>query len=181
MTQGLIAEPLWLDFEAEITGESDVLFDDVNPLTSKQEVLLPVVDLTAKIEQLLRSEKYSLEQVAQEVGISLTTVRRIGRTLGLGRHSLAAQQAGALFSCSSQTPFGWTVEQGVLREAPEEMKWVHLAKEMRAVGKSFRGIARFFTEKGVPIKNGGRWHGKTVIQILNFNARVSGQKRQSEG
>jgi hypothetical protein len=71
---------------------------------------------------------------------------------------------------SSQVPFGWDVEQGILRENPAEMKWVSKARELRRVGESYRAIARYFEKHQVPTKNGGRWHGKTIIQILEFNS-----------
>ena len=103
--------------------------------------------------------------------MSLTTVRRICRTLGLGRYAPGARRNGAL-SRSSQVPFGWTAKQGVLREAPAEMKWVRTARAMRTKGQSYHAIARHYNERGVPTKNGGRWHAKTIYQILDFNSRM---------
>jgi len=123
----------------------------------------------SEIQRRIGAEKQSLEQVAAALEISLTTVRRVCRTLKLGRYSPDALKKGAA-SKSSQPPFGWDVEHGVLKKKPAEMRWVKLARAMRAKGESFNSIARHFQGRAVPTKNGGRWHARTVIQILNFNS-----------
>jgi hypothetical protein len=66
-------------------------------------------------------------------------------------------------------PFGWLLTNGVLVENPLEMKWVKTAWELRHSGQSYRAIANYFQNQGVPAKNGGKWHAKTIWQILEFN------------
>jgi hypothetical protein len=157
---------LWLDFSSEIALPARVTAGRAKPLEFKHKDAVPPLELKAKLERLLEVEKCSLEQAAAEVGVSLTTVRRIVRTLaphvrGKGVHSR-----------SSQAPFGWVAERGMLRELAQEIKWVRLAQRMRAKGESYHSIARYLSGRGVPTKNGGWWHAKTISQILDFNSRM---------
>ncbi|MBI2606461.1 MAG: recombinase family protein [Deltaproteobacteria bacterium] len=171
-----VVEPLWLDFHADIAPPSLPFSYKSKSLESKEKDAISNIELRAKLERLLSRKKRSLEQAAAEVGVSVTTVRRVCRTLGLGRYAPSARRKGVL-SRSSQVPFGWVAEHGVLREAPSEMKWVRAARNMRAKRKSYHAIARHFQERGVPTKNGGRWHAKTIYQIFNFNSRTPTRRK----
>ncbi len=84
----------------------------------------------AEIERLFRVEKLPLEAISEKLKVSLTTVRRVCRTLGLGRYGFGEDDR-SFIARSSQTPFGWNVEQGILRVNPTEMKWVNKARELR--------------------------------------------------
>ena len=171
VTAWSVVEPLWLDLDADVAPPPRPSSHKSESLEFKENDAITSLELKAKLKRLLGREKCSLKQAAAEVGVSVTTVRRICRTLGLGRYAPGARRKGAL-SQSSQVPFGWVSDQGVLREAPAEMKWVRVAREMRAKGESYHAIARHYNELGVPTKNGGRWHAKTIYQILDFNSRM---------
>ena len=172
MTVWLVVEPLWLDFDAAVTVPRNSSAGKAKSIEFKDNDELTHLELKMKLKQLLEGEKHSLEQAAAEVGISVTTVRRIVRTLELGRYAPESRRKGVL-SRSSQVPFGWASEQGMLHEDPAEMKWVRVARDLRAQGQSYHDISRYFHERGVPTKNGGRWHAKTISQILDFNSRMS--------
>jgi hypothetical protein len=56
-----------------------------------------------------------------------------------------------------------------LEKNPTE--WVHVEQmqQFRMEGKSFHWIAAEMTKLGIKTKNGGKWHAKTVSQIIKFN------------
>ncbi len=80
---------------------------------------------------------------------------------------------GRLRSSSSQTPYGWILDHGSLKPLAVEMQLVTYMEAMRAQDESLHAIARALNEKQVPAKNKGRWHAKTVAQVLKFNKRKS--------
>jgi len=125
-------------------------------------------ELLAEIRRLVEVEKLSIKAVSERCDLALTTVRRVCRTLGVGRYSTNSP-SNARPARSSQVPFGWLLENGVLIENPLETKWVKAAWELRQGGQSYRAIANYFQDQGVPSKNGGKWHAKTIWQILEFN------------
>ena len=128
-------------------------------------------EVVAEIRRLIEVEKLPIKAVSERCDLALTTVRRVCRTLGLGRYStnIPSNVRPAL---SSQVPFGWLLENGVLVENPLEMKWVKAAWELRQGGQSYQAIANYFQEQGVPSKNGGKWHAKTIWQVLKFNSDI---------
>lgn len=71
-----------------------------------------------------------------------------------------------------QTPYGWKRELGRLVPHVAEQKLVARMVEARHAGLSLHAIARAFNEEKVPSKNGGRWHAKSISQILECNARL---------
>jgi hypothetical protein len=58
-----------------------------------------------EIERLFVAEKLSLKEISVKVKMSLITVRRVCRTLGLGRYAAKGRQE-KLISKLLQAPFG---------------------------------------------------------------------------
>ena len=85
----------------------------------------------------------------------------------------------AIRSQSSQVPFGWQLDQGELKEHPEEWKWVVEMHQLRQAGQSLHKITGHLTGQKVATKNGSNWHAKTVSQILDFNAEHLQKKRST--
>lgn len=121
-------------------------------------------NLETQIRQLIEVKKLPFSEVVVRLGVSPTTVRRVCRTLKIGRYS--EQVPSKLISNSSQVPFGWKTTNGVLEKDPNEWKWIEQMHQFRLEKKSFHWIARFMTQKGVKTKNGGQWFAKTISQIL---------------
>ena len=122
--------------------------------------------METEIQHLIEAEKFNIEQVSKRLGVSLSTVRRVCRTLKIGNYSVVN---GAIVSRSSQPPFGWDVVQGQLKHNPLEWAWVQKIHDLRLSGTSLHKIADYLTTQNVSTKNGGRWFAKTVSQILNYN------------
>ena len=163
-----ITEPLWADFDVDISvSQAPRRFGDKSR-ENKDKFGMDRVAAKAELERLLSGEKLTFEAAAVRLKMSATTVRRWCRTLGIGRYARDELKSGRQ-STSSQIPFGWSAEHGLLKEKPEEAKWVLSAQKMRAAGESFGSIAKHFQTMGVATKNGGRWHAKTIWQILEFN------------
>jgi len=63
--------------------------------------------------------------------------------------------------------YGQKVRKGENVEHKRELANIELMKELKSQGKSYREIADRLNELKVPTKTKkGRWHGKTVYQIL---------------
>ena len=103
------------------------------------------------------------------LGVSLTTVLRVCRTLKIGRYS--DQIPSEMRSNSSQQPYGWKSVNGVLEKEPSEWRCVELMSQLREQGLSLHKIAAELTHRKVPTKNGGRWFAKSISQILKFNEK----------
>lgn len=167
MTLWSVVEPLGARLRRGYRAPNSPTSYRSKSLESKAIDAINSVELKAKLERLLGRKRLSLEQAATEVGVSVTTVRRVCGTFGLGRYAPSASRKARL-SRSSQVPFGWVSDKGVLREAPAEMKWVRTARDMRAKGQSYHAITRHYNERGVPTNNGGRWHAKTMTMDSKF-------------
>jgi hypothetical protein len=117
---------------------------------------------------LIDEKKLSMKVAAARLKMPLTTVRRLCRTLQIGRFSPDIDKSK--LSTASQIPYGWSIEpNGVLVENAEEMKWISVMGEMRQDGKSLRDRAKFLKSNGVKTKNRGQWHAKTISLILKRN------------
>ena len=61
---------------------------------------------------------------------------------------------------------------------PEELRTVQLILKLWRRGLSFRAIAARLTEKGLPTKQGGRWHHTTVSKVVGrrewYGPRLNG-------
>lgn len=165
MTLWSVVEPIWLDFDAEVDRFIVSKDGAIRPADTLGKKAIPRAELSARIRGLIEEKSYSISQLAKELGISVTTVRRVCRTLNLGPYRVL--ESSKRRSRSSQLPYGWDVVQGELVESPEEQKWITKMKKMREAGESLHAIARFLNSNAVPTKNGGKWHAKTISQILN--------------
>ncbi|MCM0607270.1 MAG: recombinase family protein [Xanthomonadaceae bacterium] len=126
-------------------------------------------ELAAKIKEAFEVEKLSFVDVVLDLGVSPTTIRRICRTLEIGRYS--DQIPSELRSNSSQQPYGWKSVNGVLEKEPSEWRCVELMFQLREQGLSLHKIAADLTHRKIPTKNGGRWFSKSISQILKFNEK----------
>lgn len=108
----------------------------------------------------------SLNQIAQKLEISRDLVRKILRRAGVPILSKRRQ-----LDLTGQTPYGWKKEMGRLVPHVAEQKVINRFATARAEGISLHSIARILNEEAVPTKNGGRWHARSVSQILESNER----------
>ncbi|SRR5579885_2219867 len=113
-------------------------------------------------------------------GTSLSTGSAMGRmflTLMAGcaelERNLVAERTASVLAHKKQqgkvynhTPFGFERAGDRLIVAAEEMAMVHLMRERREDGWSFAMIADAFNSDNVRGKNGGKWYGRTVKNIL---------------
>ena len=126
-------------------------------------------ELAVKVKEAFEVKKLSFVDVVIGLGVSPTTIRRICRTLGIGRYS--DQIPSELRSNSSQQPYGWKSANGVLEKESSEWQCVELMFQFRSQGLSLHKIAAELTHRKIPTKNGGRWFAKSVYQILKFNEK----------
>jgi DNA invertase Pin-like site-specific DNA recombinase len=113
-------------------------------------------------------------------GQSLSTGSAMGRmflTLMAGcaelERNLVAERTASVLAHKKQqgkvynhTPFGFERVGDRLVAAVDEMAMVHLMQERREDGWSLAMIADAFNTDHIPGKNGGRWYGRTVKNIL---------------
>ena len=127
----------------------------------------------AKLEALVRDcievKKLSFVETIITLGVSLTTVLRVCRTLKIGRYS--DQISSGMRSNSSQQPYGWKSVNGVLEKEPNEQQCVELMFQLRTQGLGLHKIAAELTHRKIPTKNGGKWFATSISQILKFNEK----------
>ncbi len=161
-----VVEPLTLDFNIAVPVKSIKTQNQSKSIRSRSISTLSRADIELQVKQFVEIEKIPLDQVTHRLGISLTSVRRVCRTLKIGKYSVAE---GAIVSRSSQAPFGWDVVHGQLQFNEMEWPWVQEIYRLHLSGTSMHKIAATLVDQNVPTKNGGRWFAKTISQILKFN------------
>ena len=168
----VVVEPLLLDFSVEVPYFITRKDGSIKPPDTIGIFSIPRAEVEVRIRTLITEQNLSVSQAAKELGLSVTTVRRVCRTLLLGVYSKSADANGQRrLSRSSQAPYGRDIVQGELIANAEEQKWILKMREMDKAGESLRAIARLLNHLGIPTKNGGKWHAKTVSQILRSRSR----------
>lgn len=69
----------------------------------------------------------------------------------------------------SRPVYGYDIVGDRLIPNPKEQRIIKLMKELREQGFSYREIAEYLEEEGIPTKRGGRWKANTVRKILKEN------------
>jgi hypothetical protein len=161
-----VVEPLTLEFNVEVPTEIGKPKSKAKSLKSKEKPELTRSEAEQEICHLISDQKMDIKQVSARLGVSLTTVRRVCRTRKIGTYSLEGK---GTVSRSSQAPFGWDVIHGRLARNSKEWRWVLEIHGLRSSGTSLHKIADILSAKHVATKNGGRWHARTISQILEFN------------
>jgi DNA invertase Pin-like site-specific DNA recombinase len=146
-----------------------------------------------KLDRLFRDAEDALRQTKawDKAGVSLHLVDMGGQSLSTGsamgrmfltlmagcaeleRNLVAERTASVLAHKKRQgmvynhTPYGFQRVGDRLVVAVEEMAMVRLMRERREDGWSFAMIADAFNGDNVRGKNGGRWYGRTIKNILD--------------
>lgn len=166
-------EPTWLNFSKPIHNQKSKSPQATNTANLQEKIKYSKSKLEALIKECFEVRKLSFTDTVIEVGVSPTTVRRVCRTLKIGRYS--EQIPLELRSNSSQQPYGWKSINGVLEKDPAQWRYVELIFQLREQGLSLHKIADHLTHLKVPTKNGGQWFAKTISQIMKFNQQFINQ------
>lgn len=169
MTHWLKVEPIFIPFKITISNGSFSGTIAANSSKLKQKTKYSKAKLEALVLECIETQKLSFTETIITLGVSLTTVLRVCRTLKIGRYS--DQIPSELRSNSSQQPYGWKSVNGVLEKDPAEWRCVELMFQFRNQGFSLHKIAAELTHRKIPTKNGGRWFAKSISQILKFNEK----------
>ena len=132
-------------------------------------------------------------------GASMNTASAMGRmflTLMAGcaelERNLVAERTASVLAHKKQqgkvynhTPYGFERVGDRLVVAVDEMAMVGLMRERREDGWSFGMIADAFNGDHIPGKNGGKWYGRTVKNVLENSlyqpvGAVAGEVRRAE-
>lgn len=108
-----------------------------------------------------------MKQIAEKFGISRVLVRTILREADVPLVSPRGR-----LDLTGQTPFGWKRELRKLVPHVAEQRIITRLAESRRDGLSLHAIARALNLESVPTKNGGKWHARSVSQILECNSRL---------
>jgi DNA invertase Pin-like site-specific DNA recombinase len=145
-----------------------------------------------KLDRLFRDAEDALRQTKawDRAGITLHLVDLGGTSLSIGsamgrmfltlmagcaelERNLVAERTASVLAHKKQqgkvynhTPFGFERVGDRLVAAVDEMTMVHLMRERREDGWSLAMIADAFNNDNVRGKNGGKWYGRTVKNIL---------------
>jgi hypothetical protein len=139
--------------------------NDPNSQKSKDKLAITKQKLGELARECMEVKKMSFVDTVLYLGVSSTTVRRICRTLKIGRYR--DQIPGEIRANSSQVPFGWNSVNGFWVKNLEEWHRVEMMFKFHEEGRSLNWIAKELTRMEVITKNGGKWYAKTVSQILD--------------
>lgn len=162
-------EPIEFPFTVIIPCTPRLRVNDPKHKKSKDKVPVTQQRFYELVRLCIEIKKMSFTDTVLYLGVSPTTVRRVCRTLKIGRYR--EQVPSDIPSKSSQIPFGWNSVNGFLEKNPEERRCVEMMFKFREEGKSLHWIAAEMTRRGIKTKNGGKWHAKTVSQILELNKK----------
>lgn len=132
------------------------------------------LDLNVEIPRLYTQNQLSLKQIEGHFGVSRDFIRKTLKAAGV-----KVQSTRRALDLTGQTPFGWKREKGRLVPHLAEQKMIARMVEARRDGLSLHAIARAFNQENVRTKNGGRWHAKSISQILKCNARLLDEFQES--
>ena len=169
MTEVTSADQIAYSFDLPVATTKSHYHNGKDSLKLQGKLPKSKVELAALIKDAFEVRKLSFVEVILELGVSPTTVRRICRTLKIGRYS--DEIPSELKSNSSQQPYGWKSVNGILEKEPSEWQCVEIMFHLHEGGLSLHKIAAELTQRGIPTKNGGRWFAKSISQILKFNKR----------
>jgi len=82
------------------------------------------------------------------------------------RTSAALQHKKAKGLVYSPVPFGYRREGNRLIPVALEQNILESMLSMKSEGRSYRWIAEYLTEQGIPTKNGGKWYPGTIRRML---------------
>jgi hypothetical protein len=174
VTGWLSIEPIFIDFSVMIPPVSRLYINEPNSKKSKDKLPITKLKLSELVRECIECKKMSFVDTVLYLGVSPTTVRRICRTLKIGRYR--EQIPGEIKANSSQVPFGWNSVNGFLEKNPDEWRCVEMMFKFRGEGKSLHWIANEMIKMGVKTKNGGKWYAKSISQILKFNEKFSSKQ-----
>ncbi len=169
MTEWVKIEPVVIPISRSAL---DKLYSDpiaANPSKVKDKIKHSKARLEALVRECIEGRKLSFTDTVLELGVSPTTVRRVLRTIKIGRYN--EQIPSELRSNSSQQPYGWKSVNGILEKQPSEWRCVELMFKLRSQGLSLHKIAAHLNAQKIPTKNHGQWHAKSVSQTLKFNEK----------
>ncbi len=142
-----------------------------------------VRDLGTLVEDYFGEGRFALLSVADSIDTRSAGGRLVLNVLGSvsqwEREAIGERTADALVQVRAEgvrlggEGLGWerteeTDADGrrIVRELPEEAATVQRIRELRAAGKSLRGVAETLTSEGRKTKRGGAWAAKTVRAVL---------------
>ncbi len=169
MTHWLKVEPIFIPFKIALNAAFSTSQIASNSLKLNHKIKYSKAKLEALVRECIEVKKLTFVETIITLGVSLTTVLRVCRTLKIGRYS--EQIPCGMRSNSSQQPYGWKSVNGILEKEPSEWQCVELMFQLRHQGFSLHKIAAELTHRKVPTKNGGRWFAKSISQILKFNEK----------
>ena len=153
-----------MEFEVLVGGPDDYLDLRAKGTHRKGNRLISKEEFERELRVLIEIKMHSIPTAARLLGQSLTTVRRICRTLGIS--SYAKVERGGRKSRSSQVPYGWMSVSGHLYPNRSEVRWIQYMRKLRSEGASYTTIAARLNELRVPTKNGRQWYARTIWKIL---------------
>lgn len=127
--------------------------------------LLKYLAVEDQIHDLYVRDKISLKQIALRMEVSRDYVRKT-----LFRKGIPVIHGRRETDLTGQIPYGWKKREGKLVPFRQEQKVIELMQRARDRGVSLHKIAKRLNERGTPTKAGGKWHAKSVSQILERNA-----------
>ncbi|MBI3558475.1 MAG: recombinase family protein [Deltaproteobacteria bacterium] len=127
--------------------------------------LLKHLAVEDQVHDLYAEDQFSLKQIALRMDVSRDYVRK-----ALFRKGIPVIRGRRETDLTGQIPYGWKRREGKLVPYRIEQLVIERMKRARVQGMSLHEIARRLNSSGTPTKAGGRWHAKSISQILSRNS-----------
>lgn len=119
----------------------------------------------------------SLREIAKELGVSKTTIRKAliegGAVLRSSNGSPSGEFIKTVRRHIGVAPYGFCVIRGQLVKDPKEQVNVQLILKLATGGKSNSAIADYLNDKKIKTRTGGRWDHSTIRSILKRNLSIN--------
>lgn len=155
--------------ESISTGKQIMPFKADLPCGSRQDAVEEALGVsgrdlkTSELYTLAVEEKLTSAQIARKLGVSRSTVSKYLKKFKIPTFKAGENQVRRRGVRYGTTP---TRKRKTLKVS-EDQRIITACRAWREQGKSYREIAQILNTQGTPTKTGkGKWHGKTIHQIL---------------
>lgn len=138
-----------------------------------------VRDLGDLVDRYFMAGRWALLSVSEQIDtrsaagrLVLNVLASVGQwereAIGERTAVAMAHKRSVLEYCGGEVHYGWKVAEDGVHVEPHDVEQavIAVAHELRAEGRSLRGVGAELEARGLLPRNGGRWHASNVKRLL---------------
>lgn len=126
----------------------------------------------------------SLREIAQELGVCKTTIRKALLDGGVDLRAPTGRPernpSHVEHRHTGVAPYGYCVVDGRLLADPREQANVQLVQRLRSAGASLNAVAKHFNKQKIKARKGGRWDHSIIRSIVERHQTKINQSRSKK-